>query len=384
MNKLTSIFKKVFVINLNASNRIYGLDILRALAILFVVIGHGIKVLPSGNPIRNISLYLDFDGVSVFFVLSGFLIGGILIKIIEKQRATLKTLFNFWVRRWLRTLPNYFFVLILLVFILPLIYYGKIEDSLREKFEFALFIQNFSTKHPYFFPEAWSLSIEEWFYLLIPIFLFILIGFFKTKPKNAILIVSVSVLLLITYFRYYRFLHLPPGSLKEWDFNFRKQVITRLDSLMFGVIGAYMAYYYKRFWTKYKVPLLFVGVLIFCIEKYSYHFMPSNEFGLYLSVFSFSIVSMSTLMVIPYLSDLKYGKGYLFKIITVISLISYSMYLINLTVVQEFLLSSFPENLATFTYLRYFCYWSFILLGSILMYKFVELPFMRLRNKITK
>lgn len=384
MVNLRTFLKQFFVVNITNTKRIYGLDILRALAILFVVIGHGIKVAPKDSLIREISMHLDFDGVSVFFVLSGFLIGGIIIKILENKGAGLKTLINFWIRRWMRTLPNYFFVLGLLVFVLPFLFTGYIEDSLSEKLKYALFIQNLYSEHPFFFPEAWSLSIEEWFYLLIPALIFSMIGFLRTKPKYAILIISITVLLLVTYFRYYRFVEYPISSLKEWDLIFRKQVITRLDSLMYGIIGAYIAFYSPKLWVRFKIPLLFFGIFLFWLERYLHLFVPDVGVGMYKCVFSFCLTSISTLMVIPYLSNLKIGKGHLFKILTVISLISYSMYLINLSVVQGYLLSIFPEDLSQYAYVRYLCFWLFTIVGSITLYNFIELPFMKLRDKLSK
>ena len=74
--------KNLFKITINP-NRIYGLDILRAFAILFVVVGHGKHLLP--DKYSKIHSYIVFDGVSIFFVLSGFLIGGILLKILREQ-----------------------------------------------------------------------------------------------------------------------------------------------------------------------------------------------------------------------------------------------------------------------------------------------------------
>ncbi|WP_158635185.1 acyltransferase family protein [Formosa maritima] len=376
--------KALFKIDSHFENRIYGLDILRALAIMFVVIGHGIKVLPYGNFIRDVSMHLDFDGVSVFFVLSGFLIGGILIKILENQKATFKTLYNFWMRRWLRTLPNYFFILFLLVIVFPFLYTGHIQDSLSEKIKYVFFIQNLYYNHPYFFPEAWSLSIEEWFYLVVPVLMFALVGMLKMKPKKAVLIVSVSILILVTYFRYYKLMEFPIDSLKDWDRGFRKQVITRLDSLMFGVIGAYISFYYKEYWVKYKLILLIIGVVIFWLEKNLHLFVSNIGFGIYKSVFSFTISSIATLMTLPFLSQYKNGKGFVFKWVTIISLISYSMYLINLSLVQNYILTMFPEDLKEFEYLRYIAYWVVIILGSILLYKFIEIPFMKLRDKLAK
>ena len=91
-------------------NRIYGLDILRAFAILFVLYSHAFFLIMDHVNERVYNL-LSLDGVTLFFVLSGFLIGGILIRTIENKGFGFKELLNFWTRRWFRTLPNYFLML---------------------------------------------------------------------------------------------------------------------------------------------------------------------------------------------------------------------------------------------------------------------------------
>lgn len=221
------------------SNRTYGLDILRALAILFVVIGHGSHYLPS-KFLQDISNSFVFDGVSIFFILSGYLIGGILIKNLESKPATLKTLFNFWKRRWFRTLPNYYFILVLLI-VLNYVFHLQMKSPWNFDFgitKYFCFLQNFNVPHPFFFDEAWSLCVEEWFYLLVPSFIFICVGIFHVKTKKSILLVAITAIIFTTCFRYFRYINFP-HSISEWDLNYRKQVITRLDSLMFGVIGAF-------------------------------------------------------------------------------------------------------------------------------------------------
>ncbi|MDG1661044.1 MAG: hypothetical protein P8H40_06680 [Winogradskyella sp.] len=55
---------------------------------------------------------LGATGVDIFFVLSGFLIGGILLRKLEAGQTSFSDLVRFWKRRWLRTFPNYFVVLI--------------------------------------------------------------------------------------------------------------------------------------------------------------------------------------------------------------------------------------------------------------------------------
>ena len=68
------------------TGRVYGLDILRAFAILFVVYGHGCFILGKMVDPKWI-VFPIFDGVSLFFVLSGFLIGGILIRTLERHET---------------------------------------------------------------------------------------------------------------------------------------------------------------------------------------------------------------------------------------------------------------------------------------------------------
>ena len=91
---------------------------MRAIAILLVVIGHGSSI--AGDLFHAIPSIPFIDGVDLFFVLSGFLIGGILIaKIEESDRINLKLILTFLKRRWYRTLPNYYLFLsvnILLVY----------------------------------------------------------------------------------------------------------------------------------------------------------------------------------------------------------------------------------------------------------------------------
>ena len=97
-------------------NRVYGLDILRALAILFVLIGHSRYFFRPIISEKYLSLVV-FDGVSIFFVLSGFLIGKILITTLMKNDGLNFSLIQFWINRWTRTIPTYFLILTLLIIV---------------------------------------------------------------------------------------------------------------------------------------------------------------------------------------------------------------------------------------------------------------------------
>ena len=374
--------KNLFQIPLDG-RRVYGLDILRTLAILFVVYSHGKHIIKDVIPIDYYSIPV-IDGVGIFFVLSGFLIGRILIKTLMEKGTDKYTLVNFWIRRWFRTLPNYFFILFLLIFL------ANIFKNLNEPFTFSFlfFTQNLATPHPDVFPEAWSLAVEEWFYLLTPLPLFFLCRLFDRNKRAVILTVIVLFILSISAFRIIRLHQLPINSLAEWSMYFDKQVITRLSSIMFGVLGAYIFTFFPKVFFRFKYSLLALGIMLIIGDKLIFTFREELglSFGLYFAEFHFTVLSVGTLFLFPFFQSWQSGKGSVYRAITRISLISYSMYLINLTLIQKFILpiflSALPDlfsgaGLAIFTYVMY---WSFTIGISVLLYKYIEIPFMNLRS----
>lgn len=358
--------------------RIYGLDILRACAILFVMARHSLNLLPH-HPSQIFSL-LFLDGVSIFFVLSGFLIGGILIKLLDKEDIDRKLLFNFWIRRWFRTIPNFFLVFSIFC-ALQILFTNNFKFSTAKWY--YIFSQNLFSEHPWFYPEAWSLSVEEWFYLLIPLLIFITIKIFHFKPQNAILATAIIVIVTVTLFRYYRYLQLDILSIGEWDQIFRKQVSTRLDSIMVGVIGAYIYRYKMKIWFYKKKWIFGIGVLILLFMR-SIIVFSLHDLGLFFCVFFFSINAIATLLLLPFLSSIVSGSGATFKAFSYLSLISYSMYLLNLSLIQQSMAiipwTTISQDFVTQGYIKFSVFWTITVLCSILLYKYFELPIMNLRD----
>jgi peptidoglycan/LPS O-acetylase OafA/YrhL len=179
------------------------------------------------------------------------------------------------------------------------------------------------------------------------------------------------------------------ADLIEWDQHLRKQVLTRLDSLMYGVLGAYLHYYRKEWWLRHKLTLLVAGIALLLFHKYMSYSMDDSmsEYAVYFGVFSFSVISVGTLFLLPWLSQLHITNGLIYEVVTRLSLISYSMYLVHFTLVRNILL---PETL-TFVSgfginqviaVSYVLYWLYTIVLSILLYKFFELPMMNLRAKL--
>jgi len=361
------------------NGRVYGLDILRALAVLFVVSAHGAELLPAG--MSRPLFYVSLDGVSIFFVLSGFLIGGILIKLLETSPATFNNLSLFWFKRWMRTLPNYYFVLILLSLMTYLLS-GGVE--LRSLFPYVFFVQNFASPQPDFFPESWSLSIEEWFYLVVPSILFVLSGACRVPVKRSIVFTAIAILVCITAIRYYRYTHIRVQDFDTWNKYLGKQVITRMDNLMFGLIGAYIAHYHRTAWVKYKKILLLIGISGFFLH----HVLAIRGmlgFGSYACVLYLPVNATFVLLTLPALGEIRTGRGVVYRTLTRISLISYSMYLLNYSIIRNGLINriSLPGlPFAAYPFARLLLFWTFTLAGSFLLYQYFERPVLALRDKV--
>jgi peptidoglycan/LPS O-acetylase OafA/YrhL len=361
-------------LKINYEERVYGLDVFRAVAILIVVIGHGsflINHFLPGFPFIPLP-----DGVELFFVLSGFLIGSILLKTYNKEKKPdYKMLIRFWKRRWLRTLPAYYVVLILNIL---LVYLGIIKGDISQfSWKFFLFLHNFSSPFTDFFWESWSLSIEEWFYILTPVTISAVFLLFKEKinPKNVFLIV---ILVYIITPLLYRFSISGVEVDEFWfDARFRKIVLTRLDAIMFGVLFAWIKYYFPGFWIKGRIYLFGLGmILVYSVVLYK--FDPNSLFA---KTFYFSILGLGSAMLLP-LADYRKSARTLFgKTITHISVVSYSMYLLNLSMIAQVIENNFMPQSKTGFIIMYALYWIFVILLSSLFYRFVEKPFIDMRAK---
>lgn len=369
-------------------NRILGLDLMRGFPMLNLIYTHGVLIAKNFAN-EKAYVFFSFDGVTLFFVLSGFLVGTILIKTLEKGELGWRNMLDFWIRRWMRTLPNYYLVLTLLLILWSLVF----KESFFKYISYYFFSQNLWYKNPTFFPDSWSLPVEEWFYLFIPLFSFIMVASKKVKPKHAILFLSLSTILLSLVFRWIRHNHIPQVSnFEDWDLTYRKQVITRFDSIMYGVLMAYFKFYARNIW-EYKKKLLFVlAILLFAFDTY-YLYCCSNgylnlKFGWYTDVISLSISSIAAMFMIPYLYTIKQKDGWVYKVITFTSIISYSIYLLNLNFVQMIFLPIFMKIAAHFLpksleiYFAYLSYWFFTFFFATLLYKYFESRVIDWRDKI--
>jgi peptidoglycan/LPS O-acetylase OafA/YrhL len=360
--------------------RIFGLDLMRCTAIIFVLFAHSAFLLPVSTPDQHLILsFFGFMGVEIFFVLSGYLVGKILINLFEKYPVNLHTTFYFWVRRWFRTLPNYYLALLLSI---GVFYFANkifvFEDPTY--LLYLLFSQNLVTPHPDFFTLAWSLSVEEWFYFLMPLWFILWSKLFKGR-NTFLLTAIVSFILLIIFIR----VMTAPFNNQEWDRGVRRVVVFRLDAIMTGVLAAYLHVHYQDFWRKHKKKLLYCGLFLLLLLSASFYKaiagMQTNSY-FFMKTFFFTIISFALSFILPYLSEwtVKSGTG-LQKAIVHISRISYSLYLIHVLVFYLVItvLNKISQT-GLFGIKLIACWFFCIVLASFLYYTF-ELPMMNKRDK---
>ena len=358
----------------NLNSRIYGLDVFRAVAILFVLLAHGKGL--SGDVF---SFFPDFpliDGVELFFVLSGFLIGGILISTVEKQQKfDIKSLFIFWKRRWFRTLPTYYLILLVNIFLTKASLIGG--DIKQFNYRFFIFCQNFSKGFYEFFWESWSLSVEEWFYISLPI---LILGLSRILSIKKTIFVAISILLLIPLL--YR---ISISDLKVdqfwWGVEFRKVVLTRLDAINYGVLAAYCKFYYPTFWFKCRKWAFGLGLIFLYIAI----LLPKDYNGLFFKTVYFNIIAIGAMLLLPLADSIKnYKNRYIGQFFTFFSKISYSLYLVNLGIVISLIVGNFKLQTTTQHIVAYFSYWIIVVILSWIIYTYYENPIMKLRDKSFK
>jgi peptidoglycan/LPS O-acetylase OafA/YrhL len=194
------------------TNKIHSLDLYRGICGYGVAITHFYVYLYQDL----FSEYFSLLFVEWFFVLSGFVLYPQLIKVLNDKRH-LKT---FYIRRWVRTLPLY---------ALALFCASMVTASLfnADFFKYLVFAQKLLPDFisDDFYPVAWSLSIEEYFYLFFPLFLILLN---KVKFINKVLILFVGMTLVKV------------ALSDSVDLSFyRTGTLFRLDSILLGFIGAH-------------------------------------------------------------------------------------------------------------------------------------------------
>ena len=230
------------------SERVASLELLRGIAALAVATPHYLA-LERTNSIWNEGL--SILAVEIFFVLSGFVLAPQIIATVSS--GSVQNLKIFLVRRWVRTIPLYFLSLLII---------SLLMDHLVsiEFIQYATYTQNLwkQFNKDEYFPIAWSLSIEEWFYIIFPTFGLLAYHFFGAH-KNFFL---VYTLLFISFITVLRILF---GNNFNWGEDVRRVVLFRLDSIAYGFLSFYLIIKFKKNYEKFNLRKFLIALVFLCI-----------------------------------------------------------------------------------------------------------------------
>ena len=367
---------------INYDKRIFGLDLMRAVAILLVVFSHITWIIPKTKGfIPDLMSIAGVIGVEIFFVLSGFLIGRIIYNLYLSEDFSFKRVSYFWVRRWFRTLPNYYLALILNIGIS--IYIGiKLPEAL---WQYVFFIQNFAWETPSLFIESWSLSIEEFAYIIGPLLLYCTL-FIKTKlsKDKLFLYITLLIIMLFTITKLIYSFNDHTKSMVYWNANLKAVVIYRIDAIYFGVFAAFISIVRPNFWKHIKYLAFFLGAVIFlglnAIIPIKRLFIES--YPMFWNVWYLPINTIAIMLTLPLFSQINSATKLILKPITYISLISYAMYVLHYSIILQLLKYYLPsDDLPKFDSIIYIIvYLSMTIFLSYLVYRFYEKPMTDLRD----
>jgi peptidoglycan/LPS O-acetylase OafA/YrhL len=338
----------------NSSSRNESLDVLRCVAILLVLGFH--------FPYYALWGRLGWIGVDLFFVLSGFLISGLLFQ--EYRKTGSISYKRFLIRRGLKIYPS-FYLLIVMALVLSLLKHSAVlraQALVSAVFAQGYYFGRFGGLYTILAP-TWSLAVEEHFYLLLPPLLLLLVAIRgRREPFRALPFFFVVMAVICLLFRW---LQLPPTYVA-------RVTHMRMDSLFAGVTLGYLYHFRQPLFRKLTGHYALVLALLFCLpavflDEHSRFVQTLGLSGLSLG-FSFlvawSVVRTPRNRVVRAISKIAARVGFY----------SYSIYLWH-TVVGEALFHLGGS---------FWKFWAYILAcltAGIAMSHLIEMPYLALRDR---
>jgi peptidoglycan/LPS O-acetylase OafA/YrhL len=259
----------------------FALDVLRGVAVTLVLLRHMPIKPQAGEHVTDFFFELGWTGVDLFFVLSGFLISGLLFA--EASRNGAIDFRRFWLRRGLKIWPAYYlaygvFAIATLVgnhFLhKPMPRIGELSN--------LVFIQNYFPLDDRW-PHSWSLAIEEHFYLLLPLLLIALLRLGQLR-RLPIIAAGLCVAILVA-----RCVAAATTDYTWEDFYYPTHF--RADSLLVGVLVGYAHHYHPALLRRLARawPLLVgaaVGALLLA------YFVPLENGSAFPYTFGFTLLAI--------------------------------------------------------------------------------------------
>lgn len=355
--------------------RLPGLDLLRAIAIVWVMLFHSFLVGGLGAGFDWLSRF-GWAGVDMFFVLSGFLIGTQVLR--PLQRGEGLSIRGFYVRRAWRILPAFAVVLALYAVFPPL----REAPGLQAWWQFASFTMNLLIDYErnQAFSHAWSLCVEEHFYLVFPL---LAVWLARRASANRVVGLCAGIVIVGMALRCGVWLHDaaldPPRNWFIEDLYYPTWM--RLDGLLAGVVLAVVRVYLPQTWSRWQArpnTFLFAGLAMSTLALWMF----ADRTGLLANTLGWPVLSAGFgLLVVAGSATRGLLGGWRMPGAEWVATISYSLYLshkIAFHLAHEFIAPVAPRA-GPLLFLVYAA--AALLLGASLHY-LVERPFLRWRDRL--
>lgn len=324
-----------------------------------------------------------WTGVDLFFVLSGYLIGGQLFS--RMARNTPLSYTEFYFKRFFRIIPAYL-AIVILYFTIPGF---KERSELPPLWRFLTFTQNFGLDlHDRgAFSHAWSLCIEEQFYLVLPLIL--MAGIALGAGKKLIWLLPAFFLLgfVVRIWSWNHFIAPLAGAEQGFGKEYYRYIYyptyTRLDGLLAGLSLAAMVHFRPNLWQKITPRgngWLILGLALTVAAWWIAH--DDKQYTFSGAVFGFPLISLAYgVLVLAALSPSCLLYRHSSAITRWIATLSYSIYLTHKQVIHLTHEVLAPRGIDNDSYTSFWISTATSLLAGWLLHLLVEKPFMRLRDK---
>jgi peptidoglycan/LPS O-acetylase OafA/YrhL len=357
-----------------ASSRLISLDLLRLLAIV-LVLGRHMETPPEGwnsvlRPVFTAWQNNGGIGVDLFFVLSGFLVSGLLYAEYKKRGEI--SLKRFYVRRAWRIYPAFYALIVFSYFFSWLVMDWKMRD--RQIFTELFFLQNYQQAY---WNHTWTLALEEHFYILLPL---ALLGLVRRNPGAADpfraipYIVGASSLLFLAG----RMINFAVRTEYSW-YTHAWPTHLRMDSLIFGVGIAYAYHFNRERFYRILRPLRYPMIVLGVATLSTSIWLPISASAFYYHTFGFmqSYLGAAALMVGVLMCRIPQNR--ITNGLALLGTYSYSIYLWHMALMYW----AIPKWKDTLSWeVRTLIYFIGAFVIGIGMAKMLEAPLLRVRDRL--
>ncbi len=354
---------------INTVSRNLGLDLLRLFAIL-LVIGNHLRPLPGGHGVLLAGwIRGGWVGVDLFFVLSGFLVTGLLFN--DYSRHGSVSIGRFLVRRGFKIYPAFW---VLIAFSVAVFWSKNQPVPTRNLLGELCFVQNYAA---HIWPHTWSLAIEEHFYLCLALLVSLLVRRPGPNPFSWFPGIFTAIATGCLFLRILNAMRYP-----EYDYSWDLfPTHLRIDSLFFGALLAYASHFHRleERITWFPAWMRIIAGLAFLMPAFIF----ARETDRWISVVGFTLFYIGSGLLVLGAIKLQATSSRFLRQLGALGASSYSIYLWHEPINAWFavgILDSHPNDPGVYWQYLALCVFGALLFGYAMAFV-IETPVLKLRDR---